>query len=157
MDTEIPDYDWTPARASPPAMPYASLFTDAGGLSRLAMCSLTGFEQADIGNAADLWKLDFPGEVTGVSFVVLPVGWTGDWHESPHPQWVVPLSGRWFIEAAGGERLEMGPGEIHWGQDIGTAGEKGHRSGQTGDAPCAQILVQFAEAHGGGACPLETA
>lgn len=150
----VPDYDWTPAAASPPVMPYASLFTDADGLSRLAMCQLAGFDTADIGNATDLWKLDFPGRVVGVSFVVLPVGWTGDWHESPHPQWVVPLSGAWFLESAGGERLVMGPGEIHWGQDVGTAGEKGHRSGQSGDLPCVQLLVQFAESHGAGACPL---
>lgn len=41
----------------------------------------------------------------------LPVGWIGEWHGNPKPQWVVPLSGRWFVETTDGTRVEMGPGE----------------------------------------------
>jgi len=27
-----------------------------------------------------------------------------DWHENPVPQWIVPLSGRWFVETMDGHR-----------------------------------------------------
>ena len=51
---------------------------------------------------------------------VLPVGWVGDWHENPRPQWIIPLSGRWFVETMDGARVEMGPGEMSFGEDQGT-------------------------------------
>ena len=26
-----------------------------------------------------------------VLVTVLPVGWIGDWHENPRPQWIIPV------------------------------------------------------------------
>ena len=77
---------------------------------------------------------------------MLPAGWIGEWHESPRAQWVVPLAGRWFLETQDGRRVEMGPGDIHFGQDRDTRevdGKKGHRSGTVGDEACVQMMVQF--------------
>ena len=76
------------------------------------------------------WMRRITGRITGGWFVVLPAGWVGIWHESPEPQWGIPLSGRWFIETRDGKRVEMGPGDIHRGADIGTAGQQGHSSGR---------------------------
>jgi hypothetical protein len=89
------------------------------------------------------------GQVQAIWFNILPLDWIGEWHPSPALQWVVPLSGRWFIETQAGERVEMGPGDIHWGADIegiSEASRRGHRSGQVGDVACVQMMVQFAEA-----------
>ena len=72
-----------------------------------------------------------------VVFTVQPVGWVGDWHENPAPQWIVVLSGRWWIESMDGTRIEQGPGEFSFGEDQGctkTDGRQGHRSGTIGDA-----------------------
>ncbi|GGE19835.1 hypothetical protein GCM10011529_28040 [Polymorphobacter glacialis] len=128
-------------------MPYWRLFTRDDGLSSVAASLLGGFvEQSVGGKAAAMWMLPAPGKVEVVQFAILPVGWVGEWHESPLRQWVVTLSGRWFIETQDGLRIEMGPGESHWGEDLGTRqinGNHGHRSGQLGDGPCAQMLVQF--------------
>ena len=33
---------------------------------------------------------------------VQPVGWVGDWQENRAPQWIAPLSGRWFVESMNG-------------------------------------------------------
>ena len=142
---------------SPPQVPYYSLWTAPNGTS-VASCALGGFEMKSVGGqAAPMWMRQIPDEVAAVFFTVLPVGWVGEWHESPKPQWVVPLSGRWFIEAQDGSRVEMGPGDIHWGQDIDTRaidGGRGHRSGQIGAEPCALLLVQFKTPHGAGtSCP----
>jgi hypothetical protein len=77
---------------------------------------------------------------------VLPVGWVGEWHENPKPQWIIPLSGCWFVEAMDGTRAEMGPGEIAFGgdQDCRPIAEKrGHRSGTVGDQPAVLMTVQL--------------
>ena len=47
-----------------------------------------------------------------VLITVLPVGWRGDWHENPKPQWIVPLSGRWWVEAMDGEPPRIRPRRI---------------------------------------------
>jgi hypothetical protein len=84
-----------------------------------------------------------------ITFTVQPVGWIGNWHENPKPQWIVPLSGRWFVETMDGHRVEMGPGEISFGEDQGTKadaqGHKGHLSGTVGDVPAVLIIVQLEE------------
>ena len=130
-----------------PSMPYWRLFNGQDGLSSVAMAMLDGFAKESVGGkAAAMWMRGVPGAVEAVRFAILPVGWVGEWHESPTAQWVVTLSGRWFIETQDSTRVEMGPGEVHWGQDLGTRpidGNQGHRSGQLGDVPCAQLLVQF--------------
>jgi hypothetical protein len=77
---------------------------------------------------------------------VLPVGWIGTWHENPKPQWIVPLSGQWFVETMDGQRVVMGPGEMSFGADQNTGevdGKRGHLSGTVGDAPAVLMIVQF--------------
>ena len=140
----------------PPAVPFLSLWTNADGISSIDESTLRGFAEGSVGGKADpLWLREIPGTVTAVLFNVMPVGWVGDWHESPKPQWIVPLSGRWFIETQDRTRVEMGPGDIHWGQDLETRaidGNVGHRSGQLGDVPCVQLMIQFAEPENPGSC-----
>ncbi len=76
-----------------------------------------------------------------------PQAGVGEWHENPEPQWIVPLSGRWFVETMDGKRVEMGPGEISFGNDQNTKadarGHTGHRSGTAGDQPCMLMLIQL--------------
>ena len=80
-------------------------------------------------------------------FTVQPVGWVGEWHENPAPQWIVPLSGRWWVEAMDGTRVEMGPGEFSLGEDQNCTadgqGRKGHRSGTIGDEPAVLMTVRL--------------
>ncbi|MEH3148530.1 MAG: cupin domain-containing protein [Methylobacterium frigidaeris] len=139
----------------PPVMPFYHMATGPDGTSRLERRDLAGFALQSVGGgAAPQWMRDFPGEVEAVKFNVLPVGWVGEWHESPKPQWVVPLAGRWFLETQDGRRVEMGPGDIHYGEDRGTRevqGHRGHRSGTVGDEPCVQMMVQFRTAPSPGA------
>lgn len=133
---------------NPPVLPFTHMWTGLDGKSRLDESVMRGFGLQSVGGGADpQWMRPFPGEVTAVMFAALPVGWVGQWHPSPHPQWVIPLRGRWFLETQDGSRVEMGPGDIHFGQDIETAeidGREGHLSGTVGDEPCLQVLIQFA-------------
>jgi hypothetical protein len=57
------------------------------------------------------------GDGATVIITVLPVGWTGPRHENPKLQWIIPLSGRWFVEMLDGKRTEMGPGDVSFGED----------------------------------------
>jgi hypothetical protein len=68
----------------------------------------------------------------------------------------VPLKGRWWVEAMDGQRVEMGPGEISFGEDqhcvVGADGRIGHRSGTVGDEPAHLMIVQLHVDPVGAAC-----
>lgn len=130
-----------------PSLAYWHLCTDAHGVSHQTRCALHRFELGSVGDAAPQWNdKQERGEAT-VVFCVLPVGWVGEWHENPAPQWIVPVSGRWWVEAMDGTRVEMGAGELSLGEDQQCVkdgdGRKGHRSGTVGDTPAVLMTVQL--------------
>ncbi|HEY6451148.1 MAG TPA: hypothetical protein VIX87_00965 [Steroidobacteraceae bacterium] len=133
-----------------PLVHYWHLWTDAQGCSRQRQCALTEFELKSIQPTAQpQWQGVRTGGPMTVMVTVLPPGWIGDWHENPKPQWIVPLSGRWFVESMDGERVEMGAGEISFGADQHcreASGRRGHRSGTLGDVPAVLLIVQLDEA-----------
>ena len=130
-----------------PAVSYWHLWTDAQGISHQTRCKLTGFKMDAIQRgAAPQWIGSKTEGEAAVFVTVLPPGWVGDWHENPKPQWIVPLSGRWFVESMDGYRVERGPGEISFGEDQGSReadGKKGHLSGTVGDEPAVLMLIQL--------------
>lgn len=130
-----------------PVIPFWLLWTDGEGVSRFRRSEITDFHLASMKPpAAPQWQGEVMRSVSGAMVTVQPVGWVGEWHENPKPQWIVPLSGRWFVEAMDGTRIEMGPGELSFGGDQGCVekdGRIGHRSGTLGDAPAVLMVVQF--------------
>ena len=128
-----------------PRMPYWHVYTDADGVSRQRRCELSAFEFQGIGaGVAPQWNDKMETSKAGVTFTVLPVGWVGDWHENPRPQWIAVLTGRWSVETMDGQRVEMGPGDLMMGEDQGTRerdGRRGHLSGTVGDEPCTMIVT----------------
>jgi hypothetical protein len=129
-----------------PTIPYWHLWVDADGISHQRRCHLTDYQLHRVGAADPQWndrQGTFPSTVV---FTVQPVGWVGEWHENPAPQWIVVLSGRWWIESMDGTRIEQGPGEFSFGEDQGCSerdGKKGHRSGTMGDHPAVLMTVQL--------------
>ncbi len=134
-----------------PSIPYWHLWTDDDGVSRQTRCTMTEFELESMSPpAGPQWQGAKTHAPATVFVTVQPVGWIGTWHENPKPQWIVPLSGRWFVESMDGRRVEMGPGEISFGEDQGTKADgdrKGHLSGTVGDEPAVLMIVQYEEAH----------
>ncbi len=132
-----------------PRIAYWHLWTDANGISRQTQCALTEFEKNAIQpQAAPQWIGSKTQARATVFVTVLPVGWIGDWHENPKPQWIIPLSGHWFVEAMDGQRVDMGPGEISFGEDQNTReanGKRGHLSGTVGNEPAVLMIVQLDE------------
>jgi hypothetical protein len=143
------------AAADAPQVPYWHVWTDSDGISRQTKCMLTSFKIPK----ADAWtpdqkKWDFRGIWQGLEieddmkiiFLIQPVGWVGTWHENPAPQWLIPISGRWFVETMDGTRVEMGPGDLSLGEDQGCVmsdGKRGHLSGTVGDEPLVLMVVQM--------------
>jgi hypothetical protein len=129
-----------------PKIPYWHLWTDAQGVSHFAQATLENFEFKGVGDADPQWNdQQARGEAT-VVFTVQPVGWIGEWHENPAPQWIIPISGRWWVEAMDGTRREFGPGDLQLGedQDCGEVdGKRGHRSGTIGTEPAVLMTVQL--------------
>jgi hypothetical protein len=130
-----------------PAVQYWHLWTDGEGISHQTRCQMTQFEKAGIQPGTSPQWIGSKTKSDATVFVtVLPVGWQGSWHENPKPQWIIPLSGRWFVESMDGQRVEMGPGEISFGEDQRARelnGRKGHLSGTVGDGPATLMIVQL--------------
>lgn len=131
-----------------PTLIYWHVWTDADGISHQTQCKLHQFEQKSIAeNTAPQWNNQLLTTGANVMFTVLPVGWVGEWHENPQPQWIVPLSGRWFVETMDGQRVEMGPGDVSFGGDQNTQpdveGHQGHLSGTVGNEPAVLMITQL--------------
>jgi hypothetical protein len=125
-------------------MPFLKMEFGRDSISTLRPDLLGGFIESSLGeNASSLWMREFKASVKKVWFTILPVGWRGEWHTSPEYQWVVPLSGRWYLKTRDGSYQEMGPGDIHWGSDVSDDPLKGHQSGQIGDDPCVLLMIQY--------------
>ena len=134
-------------RPAQPVFGYWHVYTDQNGVSRQTRCSIAGFALKGMSGAAPQWQKDLVSAKTTVNLSILPAGWIGDWHENPAPQGILPLAGKWFVETMDGTRVEMGPGEASFGDDLGTKpdpqGRKGHRSGVVGDEAAVLMLVQL--------------
>lgn len=133
-----------------PSVAYWHLWTDKDGTSRQTRCVMTDFDLKSMMPPAEpQWQSKKISGAMTTLVTVQPVGWIGTWHENPKPQWIIPLSGRWFVESMDGTRVEMGPGEFSFGGDQNcreAGGKLGHRSGTVGDMPAMLMVVQLDDA-----------
>ena len=132
----------------PPTIHYWHVWIDSFGASHQTRCEMHDFAVQSIEPPASPQWLDrLKAEDASVVIAVLPVAWVGTWHENPKPQWIIPLSGRWFVQTTDGKRVEMGPGELSFGEDQNAKpdakGHKGHLSGTVGGDPTALMIVQL--------------
>jgi uncharacterized membrane protein YphA (DoxX/SURF4 family) len=78
-----------------PVVPYWHIWTDADGISHQSRCEMAEFHKAPIQpEASPQWIGAQTRHDATVFVTVLPVGWIGEWHENPRPQWIIPLSSR---------------------------------------------------------------
>jgi hypothetical protein len=131
---------------APPPLPYWHLWTDSEGISRQQLCAFRPFQGAPLNpNVAAQWSSSLLEEGNGF-LTQLPVGWLGEWHENSVPKWIFVLRGAWFVESMDGVRRTFGAGEFSFGGDQRCRrlddGRWGHLSGQVGEEPCLQLVIQ---------------
>ena len=136
------------SQSDKPSLTYWHVWTDDDGVSHQTQCELKNYERESMGGgAAPQWNNRLMTGDVEVLFATLPVGWVGDWHENPRPQWIVPVTGIWYVETMDGGRVEMGPGELSFGGDQNTnadeQGRKGNVSGCVGDEPVKLMVIQL--------------
>lgn len=138
------------SEAPSPVVAYWHLWADEDGVTHQSPCRLEVFDRQSFAPPApDMWVKRLTDNVDDISLLVLQPGWTGGWHRNPRPQWIVPLSGVWFVESMDGTRVEMGPGEASFGEDQlarpDERGREGHQSGVVGNTACVLMLVQVSD------------
>ncbi len=131
-----------------PKMTYWHVYTNDDGISRQKQVELKNFQKESMGgDAAEQWNMHLMDSAAHIMFSEMPVDWVGEWHENPKPQWIIPLSGSWFVETMDGNRVEMGVGELSFGGDQNTKpdenGNKGHKSGTVGNQPVKLMIIQL--------------
>ncbi|NIK93254.1 hypothetical protein GZ212_13915 [Mangrovimonas sp. CR14] len=67
---------------------------------------------------------------TGSTVVAFPIGWYGDFHPAPKPQWMMILKGSMEVEVSDGEKRTFLAGSIAFLDDLGS---KGHISRSIGN------------------------
>ena len=140
-------YAAEPAARVPSTIKYWDLWTGKDGMAHLNQCEFKNFALKTMkAPAAPQWQDILKAEGKVIS-TVQPVGWAGDWHEDPVPQFVITLKGKWYITANDGKHIEMGPGDILLGEDLHTKpnseGHIGHLSGTVGDEDSQLMVVQL--------------
>lgn len=125
---------------------YVSLYSDEKGVSHQAQCLLDklSFQQFSVKGNPELVSTD-DMHTTRYVYNIMPVGWSGTWHKSPTPQWVIPVEGQWYIESMDDHKVVYSPGELSFGYDVNAKlinGKVGHKSGSVGNAPAKVMVVQ---------------
>lgn len=139
-------------------LPFPIVYTNVDGISTIGEATLSDFKAESMGGEADpQFNLRFFKGNVEVVFAQLPANWTGEWHENPKPQWIIPISGGWWVETQDGKRIELRQGDISFGADQNTNsdsnGNKGHRSGSLDCEPCNMMIVQLLDEKWVGAKP----
>jgi hypothetical protein len=127
-------------------VPYWRVWRDAEGISHQDQAWVENFELAHLAEGTQsLWRTPTEQDTTGIVIIQVEPDVDYGWHENPVPQWIVPLSGRWFVETMDDHRVEMGPGELSFGGDQDCRcvdGRQGHRSGALDGKPAMLMLIQ---------------
>jgi quercetin dioxygenase-like cupin family protein len=82
-----------------------------------------------------------PLNVSGGRFMRWPAGYVWEWHTATKRQYVITVSGRGEVEVAGGQKIQLNPGQILLAEDVTG---KGHTTRSLGPEDLVLLLVPFA-------------
>lgn len=132
-----------------PPVKYATVWADADGATHISYCRFEGMEfKSYAPPAAPQWSGPSPDEIESISYAALPVGYFGDWHHAPGPQWVIVLSGKWSVETTDGSVLVQEPGEMQFNADSTSRPRPGdnrigHITRTVGNEPNVQLIIKL--------------
>jgi len=111
------------AAQTPTSQPhsYWHVWVDIAGTTHQTQCEFKDFSTLSLGKGVEPIFVDrLKDKPAHIIIAQFPKGWVGQWHENPEPQWIIPFSGRWFVETMDGKRVEMGPGDASFREDQGS-------------------------------------
>jgi quercetin dioxygenase-like cupin family protein len=82
-----------------------------------------------------------PVKVSSAHFVRWPPGYVWEWHTATKRQYVITVSGRAEVEVAGGEKIQLNPGQIVLAEDVTG---KGHITRSIGSEDLMLLIIPFA-------------
>ncbi|KAL3699758.1 hypothetical protein R1sor_017780 [Riccia sorocarpa] len=128
---------------------YIQLWVSEDGETHIKECKFRDFSLQMYSSQPQYVKSDFGGQPTKLVFTELAPGLKQPLHPCPEVQFVITLSGSWFIETTDGSRYEFQPGEVLFQDNVKwspAAKLPQHYSGVVGDQPCQQFIIQFKRA-----------
>lgn len=123
---------------------YTHLWTSADGETHLKECYMKGFDVKSFAGDTPPQFVKEGSKPTKVTFSELTVDNLQDFHSCPGVQFVVCLSGSWFVETTDGDRKDFQPGEVLFQDDCEASPAKKapkHKSGVNGDKPNRQMIL----------------
>ncbi|MBF0877316.1 hypothetical protein HKD21_10710 [Gluconobacter cerevisiae] len=134
-----------------PTIAYWDNWTDPQGTTHLTKCKMSTFHEDSLTPDGEKVMLSSSHDgPTTVTLRVQPPHWKSGWSESHQVQWIVPLSGIYFVKAMDGTSVELNPGDILLSEDVAPIAHgsdpKGHLSGNVGDTAVALQVLQFGDA-----------
>lgn len=125
---------------------YVQLWVSADGESHIKECKMSGFKTQTYSSMPQFVKDEFGGQPEKIIFTELSVGLEQPLHTCPQVQFVITLSGSWYIKTTDGEKHVFKPGEVLFQDNTKTSPAQKlgqHLSGAVGDVPCQQFIAQF--------------
>ncbi len=122
-------------------MKYVRLYQDGAGESHFADVEVEVALVEFAPPAAPLYVSSFT-PTRQSAFLVLPVGWYGDWHPVPHRQWFFFLAGEIEVAVSDGERRRFPAGSVAFVEDISG---RGHATWNVGQGDAVMAIVQVME------------
>jgi hypothetical protein len=105
-------------------MQYLRIYSEKNGDSRFAETELA-ISEPDYQPPAPTLFVSHTYDSSGLQFVRLPGGWTGEALHPPSRQFVICVDGHLEVTASDGEKRSFGPGDCLLMEDVDG---KGHRS-----------------------------
>lgn len=83
--------------AQPEKFPYYNLWASQDGETHFAACNMQGFNLTPYASLPQYLRTDFGGEPIEMVFTELPVALDQPLHSPPQVQFVITLSGSWYV------------------------------------------------------------
>ncbi|KAL2634763.1 hypothetical protein R1flu_006242 [Riccia fluitans] len=133
-------------KPEPSNFPYTQLWVDETGETHVQECQMTGFSLQNYSAYQQFVRDDFGGNATKFVFTELSVNLSQPLHSTPAVQFVITLAGSWYIKTTDGTYRAFQPGEVLFQDNTKNspaAKVPQHYSGQAGDVPCQQFVLQI--------------
>jgi hypothetical protein len=125
---------------------YYQLYASDDGTTHFGEWKMTGFDLQAYSSKPQYVRSDFGGEPTKLVFTELAAGLEQPLHSCPAVQFVVTLSGSWYVKTTDGTKFEFKPGDVLFQDNTKNSPANTppeHFSGVIGDEPCQQMIVQL--------------